>query len=56
MYNEVLEELDGMPEMVQEIKNKAKSYAALANTAGVYTGHKSLGGEEAWAQLQMAKE
>ena len=45
MYNEVLEELDGMPEMVQEIKNKAKSYAALANTAGVSTGHKSLGGE-----------
>lgn len=51
-----MEELDGVPEIVQELKNKARSYAALANMAGVSTGHKTLGGSEAWTQLQMNNE
>ena len=49
MYTQVLEELKSMPRMVEEIKNKAQSYAALAKEAGVSTGHKTLGGEHAWA-------
>ena len=45
-----------MPEIVQELKNKAKSYSALAKEARVTTGHKTLGSEVAFAQLQMENE
>ena len=51
-----MEELDGVPEIVKELKNKAKSYSALAKEARVTTGHKKLGSEQAFAQLQMENE
>ena len=43
MYADMISELNGVPEIVEELKRKAKSYQQLVNAVEVDTGHKTIG-------------